>query len=414
MKNKQQALHYTSYVPHSSGRLIILISVVFLEALGFFLTTPSLLHLFINFQQILVPIKTSLAMRDFLYEVTLTLALIGFIVGAPLLGLFSDHFGRKKLILTCLLGALLGYLLPVIGVVSNTILLVFLGRFVAGAAMSSVSIIQAAISDLTEGKRKASYYATVVFAVIAALIIGPYAGAYLIDSTIVKWFNFTTTFFVGISLTVINLCLIWFFYQDETQLVAKSTAPKWKIPKKLMGLFVVFFLTVIGWSKYYQAIFIYLTQRFHYSVNQISVFTLYIGFWLALGLLVIYRLMLRFLSVEHCLLIASLITAVSFIGCSFTHAANMQWIFVAPAATFTGIVHASLLSIISDRTSAHHQAWVLGVANMTLGLAWLLTDITTHYFMNYYLPLPLLVAATAMVIAMLLTWITQWKVYREF
>jgi len=136
------------------SRLIPLFLVIFIDSLGYFLVIPVLLHLFICGEYGLIPSTTSLATRNLLYGLTVTLSPLGFLLTAPIIGNVSDKYGRKKTIFWCLVGSFVGFILPIFGILKGSLTLLFLGRFIAGISSGSQPVAQAAIADFTAGKQK--------------------------------------------------------------------------------------------------------------------------------------------------------------------------------------------------------------------------------------------------------------------
>jgi MFS family permease len=82
------------------------------------------------------------------------------LVAAPLLGSWSDRYGRKPLLLASLLGTAAGFALLV---VANSVTLVLLSRLIDGATAGNISIINSTILDRygsAEWERRFSYLAS--------------------------------------------------------------------------------------------------------------------------------------------------------------------------------------------------------------------------------------------------------------
>lgn len=80
-----------------------------------------------------------------------TYSLMQFIF-APILGRFSDHYGRKPILLISLAGTVTGYIL--FGL-QDTLLLLFVARAVNGIAGGNVATAQAVIADVTKPDERA-------------------------------------------------------------------------------------------------------------------------------------------------------------------------------------------------------------------------------------------------------------------
>src|SRR5262249_45409833 len=65
----------------------------------------------------------------------------------PILGRWSDHTGRKPLLIVSQIGTLIGFLITAW---APLLWLVFLGRIIDGATAGNLSLAQAYISDVTK------------------------------------------------------------------------------------------------------------------------------------------------------------------------------------------------------------------------------------------------------------------------
>lgn len=391
-----------------AGRLIPLFLVIFIDSVAYFLVIPVFLRLFLHGNYGLIPTDLPLATRNLLYGITVTLLPLAFLLTAPIIGHFSDKHGRRFTILLCLLASFAGFILPVVGIFAGSLTLVLVGRFITGAASSSQPVAQAAIADFTQGKQKAFYLSLIGFAMTLAMVLGSLGGGYLSDEHLVRWFNVMTPYWAGVILSILNIILLLIFYRqfpkEQRRLHTTSVSEAIKILFEIVlrsnvsRLLLVFFLLEFAWSQYFQVIFLYLSERFHYTPTLVSLYTGYIGFWMSLGLTVIYRVAVHYLSVEKILLISIPLLLVGFIGCTVFSGMTAQWTFVILVAMFTGIGYASLLALVSNQASPQHQGWIMGVASTLLGLAWMITAFLSGWLINIHFQLPFIVATTAMLV----------------
>ena len=77
--------------------------VLVIDTMGIGLIFPVLSPLFMSKTSGIIPAHLSIGARDLLYGLTLASYAIFMFVGAPFLGDLSDHLGRKKVLLICLL-----------------------------------------------------------------------------------------------------------------------------------------------------------------------------------------------------------------------------------------------------------------------------------------------------------------------
>ena len=393
-------------------RLIPLFLIIFIDSLGYFLVLPVLLHIYMPGPDSVLATTDSITYRNVLFGITMSLSSLAMILYSPIMGHISDTLGRKKTMFYCLLAAIFGFLLPVIGIKYKIISLILLGRFITGASSASQPIAQAAITDFSTGKVKAFYLSMIAFAMTLAMMLGPLGGNYLSDPTLFHGFNVNTPYYAAAGLALLNLILMMTLFKDKDQKIAHleqfSLKEKFVILKeeltknKVAILLAIFFLLELAWSSYYQSIFMIMKEHFHYSGERISLFLTYIGVWMCIGLTVLYRIILKLTSLKATLMISLVGTVFGMLGCSITSTAILQWIFVVPTAIFVGTTYTSLLTVISHETSKEHQGWALGVASTLLGLAWLLTGFASGFLVSILSTLPLYLSSLAITIAFLL------------
>lgn len=96
-------------------------------------------------------------------------------IASPELGALSDRFGRRPLLLICLLGSAIGYGLFGLG---GALWVLFLGRIIDGLTGGNVSILFAYIGDISRPEERAKYFGLFGAASGAGFIVGPVLGGF--------------------------------------------------------------------------------------------------------------------------------------------------------------------------------------------------------------------------------------------
>ncbi|WP_240532271.1 MFS transporter [Agrobacterium tumefaciens] len=97
-------------------------------------------------------------------------------VAAPVLGAFSDRFGRKPVLLISLTGSAVGYLVFGMG---GAIWVLFLGRIIDGLSAGNISVIYASVADVTPPRERGQVYGMLGAVGGAGFMLGPVMGGLL-------------------------------------------------------------------------------------------------------------------------------------------------------------------------------------------------------------------------------------------
>ncbi|CAM3921588.1 MULTISPECIES: MFS transporter [Bacillus cereus group] len=115
---------------------------------------------------------------------------------APALGALSDKYGRRPLLLICLFGSAIGYLVFGIG---GALWVLFAGRIIEGITGGSISTIFAYFADIIPPEQRTKYFGWVSAVVGAGTIIGPTLGGLLAK------FGHSVPLYFGALITLLNV-----------------------------------------------------------------------------------------------------------------------------------------------------------------------------------------------------------------
>jgi DHA1 family tetracycline resistance protein-like MFS transporter len=125
---------------------------------------------------------------------------------APGLGALSDRYGRRPVLLVCLLGSAIGYLVFGIG---GAIWVLFAGRIIDGITGGTISTIFVYFSDIIPREQRTKYFGWVSAVVGVGTMIGPTLGGLLAK------FGYSVPMYFGAIITLLNVVYGFFFMSES-------------------------------------------------------------------------------------------------------------------------------------------------------------------------------------------------------
>jgi len=140
--------------------------------------------------------------------VTLLTSVYAFCVffAAPVLGALSDKYGRRPLLLVCLLGSAIGYFVFGIG---GALWVLFAGRIIEGITGGSIGTIFAYFADIIPPEQRTKYFGWVSAIVGVGTVIGPTVGGLLAK------IDYSAPMYFGAIITLVNV-IYGFFFMPES------------------------------------------------------------------------------------------------------------------------------------------------------------------------------------------------------
>jgi MFS family permease len=202
------------------------------------------------------------------------------LVSGPVLGALSDRYGRKPILLLCLLGTAFAYLL--LGL-ADSLFLIFLAVFIDGLTGSNLTLAHAYIADTTTAETRARglSLAGVVFGL--GIMSGPALGGLL------SGFHLSLPALIAASLAFGNTIFGFFVMPESLPPERRESKPlshmfSWR--RQFTGIFrqqniqkflVALFLLNLAFAGLQTNFPLYSNARFGWSPSQNSYFYLYVG-----------------------------------------------------------------------------------------------------------------------------------------
>ncbi len=343
--------------PVSSGvkntRLLVLALVMIINALAYGTIIPLLYPYASRFG--ITPLGLSFLFASF--------SLAQFI-STPILGRLSDRFGRKPVLVLCLLGTSLS--LGLFAAATNVVML-FAARLIDGITGGNISVAQAMIADSTTGTERAKSFGLLGAAFGFGFLLGPALGGLL------SQFGLTTPFWFASGLALVGTIAGWLLLPETLSKSVKKQQhrePLFNVRALGRALFspvvgVVLLVSVVASTA--GNAFIIGFQSFTVDILRLSARDVGLLFALsgvvnilAQGLGI--RWLLTYVKSKKLVLVVSLLCSVLVMGATyfsynFTSFVGVMLVYMITASPQV----AMLTALLSERTNVEDQGEMLGI-----------------------------------------------------
>ena len=333
------------------------------------------------------------------------------LIGAPVLGRWSDIFGRKKVLLLSNVGTSVGWILFLFAlsltseksfsmdiaflgtfVINVPLLVLFLARAIDGITGGNISIANAYLADLSSDRTRSKNFGKMAISSNLGFILGP-ALAGILGGTI---YGAILPVLAALILSLVTLIVIYFLLREskpsseeilvpEEGTIRKVFSQECREPystvstkkprlwdvfklKHISFLLVLYFLIFLGFNIYYAVFPTHAANDLKWSITQLGIFYAVLSGIMVLVQGPVLRKALKKFSEEKLVIIGSMI-----LGTNFILFVSNNIISVGGAvilfAVGNGLMWPSFMSILSRRGGSKLQGAVQGVAGSFGGLA---------------------------------------------
>ncbi|WP_373532836.1 MFS transporter [Vampirovibrio sp.] len=138
------------------------------------------------------------------------------LIFAPLMGRWSDRFGRRPVLLFSILGTAISFLMMGL---ANSLWLLFLGRLIDGASGGNIPTAQAYIADVTPLEKRSGAMGIIGAAFGLGFVIGPAIGGLL------GQYSIQLPFYVAAGLALLNVVAIYCFLPESLNEAQRKAHP---------------------------------------------------------------------------------------------------------------------------------------------------------------------------------------------
>ena len=379
-----------------------LLLINFIGTLGFSIVLPFLVFLVIDFGG-----------NAIIYGILAAVYPAFQLIGAPILGRWSDIYGRKKVLLVSNGGTLIGWIfflfalfLPVENLfsidsslfgtfaITLPLLVLFFARAIDGITGGNISVANAYLADISSDENRSKNFGKMAVSSNLGFIVGP-ALAGILGATI---YQEILPVLAALFLSLLTLIVIGFALKEskpqlvvvteqipEKESIRKVFAQECKEcyqvpnPKKLRFkdvfklkhisfLLVLYFFIFLGFNIFYTSFPIHTVNNLKWSVTELGVFYAVLSGIMVLVQGPVLRKALKKFSEEKLVIIGSII-----LGTNFILFVSNNNIFIYGAAVLfavgNGLMWPSFLSILSKTAGNAYQGFIQGVASSFGSLA---------------------------------------------
>jgi DHA1 family tetracycline resistance protein-like MFS transporter len=333
------------------------------------------------------------------------------LIGSPVLGRWSDIFGRKKVLLLSNAGTSVGWILFLFAlflpfeksfsinlaflgtfVIIVPLLVLFLARAVDGITGGNISVANAYLADLSSDRTRSKNFGKMAISSNLGFILGP-ALAGILGGTI---YGAILPVLAALILSLATLIVIGFLLREskpssqemlvpEEGTIRKVFSQECREPystvntkkprlrdvfklKHISFLLILYFLIFLGFNIYYASFPTHAAKDLKWSVTQLGIFYAVLSGIMVLIQGPVLRKALKKFSEEKLVIIGSMILGTNFILFVSNNIVSVGGAVIL-FAVGNGLMWPSFMSILSRRAGSKLQGAVQGVAGSFGGLA---------------------------------------------
>ncbi|MDO8520495.1 MAG: MFS transporter [bacterium] len=327
----------------------------------------------------LLPIGTSPRVGYILLGFMFALYSFGQFIASPIIGQFSDKFGRKKMLLFSVLGTAIGHALFALAVTWKFIPLLLLTRLFTGIMTGNIVVAQASIADITPPEHRAANFGLIGAAFGLGFVIGPFLGGRLADGTLVSWFTAATPFWFAALLSVLNFFFIITMLKETNMHRRSELWIDWGRSvknifhafslKTLRPLFITGFLFNTGFTFYMTFFSVFLFFRFGFTEASIGNYFAYTGLWIIFTQSVVTRALSKKWSERQILKRSLIVAGLGLLAILLCPESSWLYFAVPFFSVSVGLTGANLTALISRSAGASVQGEILGINGSVNALA---------------------------------------------
>ena len=329
-------------------QLIIIFLIIFVNLIGFGIIIPILPFYAENVGA--TPLQIGLLFASYS---------VAQIVASPVLGSWSDRYGRRPILLLSLLGTVISFVMLA---TATSLAMLFAARILDGLSGGNIPTARAYISDITEEKDRAKAFGIIGAAFGLGFIFGPALGGLLgqVNSAAPAW---------GAASLALVALLMTFVQLPETRHRARAARPApWRelpllIRRPVLGnLLIVDFLYWASFAVYQTTFTLFASIRFDFGMTEVGYFLAFVGFIGVLVQGVFVGPVVRRLGEKRTLVLGLVLAAAGLGSASVIYSVPLFVAALVPASIGAALSSPALVALLSQASGREEQGRVQGVS----------------------------------------------------
>lgn len=281
------------------------------------------------------------------------------LMAAPLLGEWSDRWGRRPVLILSLIGTTVSFVMLAL---ATNLAMLFLARIIDGLSGGNITTARAYIADVTSDEDRAKAYGFLGAAFGLGFILGPALGG------LFSHISYTAPIWVAAIVSLFATLVAWFWLPETLHRARAASGSPWRAVRDLAGrpnLRVLLGVDFIYWMSFavYQTTFaLFGAHRFGFDAAKTGYFLSAFG---VLGVIVQGAMVgpiVKRLGERRTLTAGLLFAAVGWGGSAFTYSLPLFALMLVPGAMGIGLCNATLSALISHSAGVGEQGRVQGAA----------------------------------------------------
>jgi DHA1 family tetracycline resistance protein-like MFS transporter len=289
---------------------------------------------------------------------------------SPLMGVLSDRFGRRPVLLLSLTGLGLDYILMAL---APDLRWLFIGRVISGITAATYSTATAYITDVTPREKRAAAYGYIGAAWGVGFVIAPAIGGLL-----AQWHP-RAPFWVAAVLTLVNAAYGWWVVPESLPADRRNVFT-WRRAnplgslalirnrKGLASLFTMQTLHILANYSLPSVFVLYASHRYDWTVSQVGGALGLVGVSTAIVQGLLISPLIRRLGERRSIVVGLCAETIGYAG--YALAPNGGWFLAAiPFGALGGLYSAASQTMMAHRVREEEQGELQGASSSLMGLA---------------------------------------------